>query len=36
SLVFHDMLWYPTIGKKRINRFFETSWGQLFKDYPSI
>jgi uncharacterized protein (DUF362 family) len=36
SLVFHDMLWYPTIGKRRINRFFETSWGQLFKDYPSI
>jgi uncharacterized protein (DUF362 family) len=36
SLVFHDMLWYPTIGKKRINRFFETNWGQLFKDYPSI
>ncbi|NVM44632.1 MAG: DUF362 domain-containing protein [Candidatus Lokiarchaeota archaeon] len=36
SLVFHDMLWYPTIGKKRINRFLETSWGQLFKDYPSI
>jgi len=36
SLVFHDMLWYPTIGKKRINRFLETRWGQLFKDYPSI
>jgi len=35
SLVFHDMLWYPTIGKKRINRFLETSWGQLFKNYPS-
>ena len=35
SLVFHDMLWYPTIGKKRINRFFNTNWGQLFKDYPS-
>jgi uncharacterized protein (DUF362 family) len=35
SLVFHDMLWYPTIGKKRINRFFKTDWGQLFKDYPN-
>ena len=35
SLVFHDMLWYPTIGKKRINKFFETNWGQLFKDYPT-
>jgi hypothetical protein len=36
SLVFHDMLWYPTIGKKRINGFLKTSWGQLFKNYPSI
>ncbi|MHA2287229.1 MAG: DUF362 domain-containing protein [Promethearchaeota archaeon] len=35
SLVFHDMLWYPTIGKKRINKFFKTSWGQLFQDYPN-
>jgi len=36
SLVFHDMLWYPTIGKKRINRFLETGWGKLFQNYPSI
>jgi hypothetical protein len=35
SLVFHDMLWYPTIGKKRINKFFDTAWGSLFKSYPS-
>ncbi|GAG46742.1 unnamed protein product, partial [marine sediment metagenome] len=36
SLVFHDMLWYPTIGKKRIKKFFETSWGTLFKNYPNV
>jgi uncharacterized protein (DUF362 family) len=35
SLVYHDMLWYPTIGKRRINKFLETNWGQLFKNYPS-
>ena len=35
SLIFHDMLWYPTIGRKRINKFLETSWGQVFKNYPS-
>ena len=35
SLVYHDMLWYPTIGKKRIDKFLETSWGQLFENYPS-
>jgi len=35
SLIYHDMFWYPTIGKKRINGFLETSWGQVFKKYPS-
>ncbi len=34
SLVFHDMLWYPTIGKNRINTFMKTDWGKLFKSYP--
>jgi uncharacterized protein (DUF362 family) len=34
SLIFHDMLWYPTIGKKRINNFLKTGWGKLFKNYP--
>jgi len=34
SLIFHDMLWYPTIGKKTIKRFLKTEWGNLFKDYP--
>ncbi len=35
SLIFHDMLWYPTIGKKRVNNFLKTGWGKLFKDYPN-
>ncbi len=35
SMIFHDMLWYPTIGKRRINEFFKTEWGKLFKQYPS-
>jgi len=34
SLIFHDMLWYPTIGKKRINNFLKSGWGKLFKNYP--
>ncbi len=34
SLVFHDMLWYPTIGKNRIKTFMKTDWGKLFKSYP--
>ncbi len=35
SLIFHDMLWYPTIGKKRVNNFLKTEWGKLFKNYPN-
>ncbi|TFF85956.1 MAG: DUF362 domain-containing protein [Promethearchaeota archaeon] len=35
SLVFHDMLWYPTIGKQRIKKFMTTKWGKLFQEYPA-
>lgn len=33
SNVYHDLLWYPTIGKSRIRSFMKTDWGQLFKRY---
>jgi uncharacterized protein (DUF362 family) len=33
SMVYHDYLWYPTIGKIRINKFMKTEWGRLFKKY---
>ncbi|MFX0009335.1 MAG: DUF362 domain-containing protein [Candidatus Hermodarchaeota archaeon] len=35
SLVYHDMLWYPTIGKKRIKQFYTSEWGKLFLNYPN-
>ncbi|MFO7796581.1 MAG: DUF362 domain-containing protein [Promethearchaeati archaeon] len=35
SLVFHDMFWYPTIGKQRIKKFMTTKWGKLFQEYPA-
>ncbi len=35
SLVYHDMFWYPTIGKKRIKEFMETEWGKKFESYPA-
>ena len=35
SLVYHDMFWYPTIGKKRIKEFMKTSWGKMFQNYPA-
>jgi len=33
SNLYHDFLWYPTIGKKRISEFMKTEWGQLFQKY---
>lgn len=35
SLIYHDMFWYPTVGKRRIKKFLATKWGQLFESYPS-
>ncbi|MBN1216644.1 MAG: DUF362 domain-containing protein [Candidatus Lokiarchaeota archaeon] len=34
SLIYHDMFWYPTIGKKRIREFMKTDWGKTFQNYP--
>ena len=34
SLIYHDMFWYPTIGKKRIRNFNKTEWGRKFIEYP--
>jgi len=33
SNVYHDYLWYPTIGQSRIREFMRTEWGQLFRKY---
>ena len=33
SNVYHDLLWYPTIGRSRIRGFAETGWGRLFARY---
>jgi uncharacterized protein (DUF362 family) len=35
SNVYHDSLWYPTIGQARIRAFQQTPWGQLFAEYAS-
>lgn len=36
SKIYHDMVWYPTIGKKRIKQFNKTDWGQIFQSYPDL
>ena len=33
SNVYHDWLWYPTVGRRRIRQFLTTEWGQLFQQY---
>ena len=33
SNVYHDMMWYPTVGQSRIRDFMKTEWGSLFKQY---
>lgn len=33
SNVYHDALWYPTIGRSRIRSFMRTEWGRLFREY---
>jgi uncharacterized protein (DUF362 family) len=33
SNVYHDLLWYPTVGRSRIREFRKTEWGRLFERY---
>lgn len=33
SNIYHDYIWYPIIGKRRIKSFMKTEWGNLFKRY---
>jgi uncharacterized protein (DUF362 family) len=33
SNIYHDLFWYPIIGRKRITEFQKTEWGKLFGEY---
>lgn len=33
SNVYHDLFWYPTVGKSIIARYNKTKWGKLFQKY---
>jgi uncharacterized protein (DUF362 family) len=33
SNLYHNVYWYPFVGRKRVERALETKWGQLFKNY---
>jgi len=33
SFLFHDYLWWPTVGKRRMKEIAKTEWGKLFHSY---
>jgi uncharacterized protein (DUF362 family) len=33
SFVYHDFVWYPTIGKRRVAEWMKTAWGEMFGKY---
>ncbi len=33
SRLYHDIFWYPFIGKKRVEEMMKTEWGELFRKY---
>jgi hypothetical protein len=33
SVIFHDWIWHPAIGKQRTAAFLRTHWGKLFQQY---
>jgi uncharacterized protein (DUF362 family) len=33
SNFYHNVYWYPFVGRKRVESAVETKWGQLFKNY---
>lgn len=33
SRLYHDLYWYPFIGKGRVKKILKTGWGKLFESY---
>lgn len=33
SNLYHNVYWYPFVGRKRVEAALETKWGQFFKNY---
>ena len=34
SKFYHDVYWYPVIGRRRVKKALATKWGKLFLTYP--
>jgi uncharacterized protein (DUF362 family) len=35
SQLYHDVYWYPFVGRKRVEAALQTKWGQLFQSYEA-
>lgn len=33
SVIFHDWLWHPLVGRRRTKKILRTEWGELFRRY---
>jgi len=33
SILYHDVYWYPLIGRRRVKQALQTEWGRLFQAY---
>jgi uncharacterized protein (DUF362 family) len=33
SNIYHDLFWYPTVGRAKIRKFARTEWGRLWERY---
>jgi len=36
SNIYHDLFWYPTVGRSIIRKFSKTQWGKLFAKYKGL
>jgi uncharacterized protein (DUF362 family) len=36
SKLYHDVYWFPTIGKRRVAQALGSEWGQLFRRYEEV
>ncbi len=36
SNLYHDQMWYPTVGQAKIKEFMETKWGALWQKYNQV
>ncbi|MCI0531150.1 MAG: DUF362 domain-containing protein [candidate division Zixibacteria bacterium] len=35
SNLYHDLFWYPVVGKRIVDKFLTSDWGQFFESYRS-